>query len=266
MTTPAIQISNFAYKEAGLNYKPTRAHRHADYQWYCVLYGKVIMNIEGTDHTLGPKDSILIEPGASRAPRYGGHSPGYLYVLFQNHTLDLTGLPGKVVHVSEELLPDLNALVREMHEPPGVNSDQLMQAISIRMLIALGRASAASSQKGSVLNSKYQHEVVARADAYMLMNLHLKLTCEDIASATHVSTSRLSKVFRQTTGKSVLDRLTELRIERAKELLLESSTPITRIAVDVGYNSFSHFSAVFKSVLGVRPSDYRRSSGLTWRD
>jgi transcriptional regulator GlxA family with amidase domain len=67
------------------------------------------------------------------------------------------------------------------------------------------------------------------------------------------------------TGQTLIERLTELRVNYAKELLLQSTLSITEISLQVGYSSFSHFSKVFKTAVDVSPSDYRRSQGRTWR-
>jgi AraC-like DNA-binding protein len=263
-----IEIQHLAYKEAGCDYVTSRPHRHAGYQWYAVIYGRVIAALDGRDHQLGPGDSVLIAPETTRAPRYGGQSPGYLYVVFNNRTLRLRPLVGRVVHMPEGLVPDLHALVTELHRSPGANASELIEALVVRLLIGLSRNAAglvpAVARQPSTLNASYHQELATRAESFMRSNLHRRLAREEIAAAVHVSAPHLARIFRATVGKSVVQRLTELRLAQARHLLLESSIPITQIASDVGYESFSHFSAIFKSSVGIRPSDYRRATGNTW--
>lgn len=247
---------------------PHRPHAHTCFQWYCVLFGKVVTTVDGVDYALGPCDSILIPPGALRAPRYGGQPPAYLYVLFDNALLNLDGLNRRVARVPEELGPDLKALAAELRHHPGPHSEALTDALVVRLLIGLARLAEAGEKNRPpatpALNASYRHEIVGRAEAFMSRNLHLKLSCARIAAAVHVSAPHLSRIFRETVGYSVLDLLTELRLRHAKRLLLESSLPITRIAQEVGYESFSHFSAVFKAHCRIKPSDYRRGRGQFW--
>ena len=73
--------------------------------------------------------------------------------------------------------------------------------------------------------------------------------------------THLARVFRNTTGTTLSRRLIEFRINRAKQLLLESSLPISEISLQVGYTSFSHFAQIFRQETGVSPGDYRRSQG-----
>jgi AraC-like DNA-binding protein len=64
-------------------------------------------------------------------------------------------------------------------------------------------------------------------------------------------------MFRKITGINFTDYVSRLRIERAKNLLLNPNLRISEIAFEVGFQSLTHFNRVFKRVLGQSPSDYR---------
>jgi AraC-like DNA-binding protein len=64
-------------------------------------------------------------------------------------------------------------------------------------------------------------------------------------------------MFRKITGINFTDYLSRLRIERAKNLLLNPNLRISEIAFEVGFQSLTHFNRVFKRVLGQSPTDYR---------
>ncbi|WP_299088543.1 AraC family transcriptional regulator [uncultured Metabacillus sp.] len=67
----------------------------------------------------------------------------------------------------------------------------------------------------------------------------------------------LSKAFKQIVGINFIDYLTELRIQKAKELLLHSTMKINDIAESVGYRH-SYFNRIFKKQMGIPPSQYRK--------
>jgi transcriptional regulator GlxA family with amidase domain len=98
----------------------------------------------------------------------------------------------------------------------------------------------------------------------MRLNLHRPLRRGEIAAAVHLSEPHLARIFRSATGRSVVQRLTELRVAIAKSLLLESTLSVGQIAGEVGIISFSHFARTFKSQVGVSPGDYRRTGGRSW--
>jgi AraC-like DNA-binding protein len=264
---PPIEIHGLTYRETGTDYD-VAPHAHSSYQWYCVIFGRIDTVVDGQTFRLGPLDSVLIPPGAVRAPRCTGAAPAYTFVNFSNHRLRLGRLERRKVRVPKALAPDLHAFVTEISGSPGANTDDLVDALVVRLLIGLRRAAAAASRggaQGAPLNVNYYEEVSARAEAFMRRNMHRKLSRAEIAAAVHLSEPHLARVFRTTRGITLVDRLTQLRVAQAKRLLLESSMSITRIALDVGYNSFSHFSKVFKSSVGIKPSDYRRAEGAESR-
>jgi AraC-like DNA-binding protein len=226
------------------------------------------MWLEGEVHNLGPRDSVLIPPGAKRSPYSPGKAPGYMYVIFNNRRLMLEALTGRKTHLPRELNADLNGLVSELSGSPGSNTDDLTNALIVRILIGLRRAAARKGRRRGirpVLNENYQQELVGRAEAFMRRNLHRRLSREDIAEAVHLSEPHMARVFKAATGKTMVERLSEIRVAQAKRLLLESSISITQIATDIGFGSFSHFSKLFKESVGTPPSDYRRAKGRIWQ-
>lgn len=84
------------------------------------------------------------------------------------------------------------------------------------------------------------------------------LTIEQIASAAYLSSSRLSVLFKQETGQTVNDFLTDLRISQAIHLLENSSYKIYEIAEKVGYKSSQYFSQIFSQRTGHKPLHFRQ--------
>jgi len=68
----------------------------------------------------------------------------------------------------------------------------------------------------------------------------------------------ISQLFSKKTNKTYLDYVTEVRIQKAKELLLNTDMMIYEIAQKVGYNNAKYFSRVFEKVEGCNPSVYRK--------
>lgn len=93
---------------------------------------------------------------------------------------------------------------------------------------------------------------------YMRTNFSSRLTLEMLADRVHLSREYLSRYFKQYTGKTISEFLTEIRMTRAKQMLTSSSVPIADIAVYCGYPSVSNFQKAFKKYTGVSPSAYRK--------
>jgi YesN/AraC family two-component response regulator len=82
---------------------------------------------------------------------------------------------------------------------------------------------------------------------------------EMIAEKVDLSPNYLSAIFKQTTGSSFIDYVTELRMKKAKENLRDLNVSVYEIAEVIGYSSSQYFSRVFKKHTGMTPSAYRNS-------
>ncbi|WP_296150476.1 AraC family transcriptional regulator [uncultured Flavobacterium sp.] len=97
-------------------------------------------------------------------------------------------------------------------------------------------------------------------DGYFEKDLHLKEglpTVNYLAGKLSVSTRYLSDVLRQETGKTALEHIHIYLIKEAKNLLLSSENNVAGIAYDLGFESPSYFTRLFKKVVGVTPVQYR---------
>ena len=99
-----------------------------------------------------------------------------------------------------------------------------------------------------------------RAIEFMHDNFEREIAVEEIAAAAYLSEYHFSRFFKQISGVTPHTYLANLRLERARRLLAETTLPISEIASMVGYQSQSHFTKMFKSISGVTPRVYRESA------
>jgi AraC-like DNA-binding protein len=97
-----------------------------------------------------------------------------------------------------------------------------------------------------------------RATEYMTANLAEPISLADIANATGLSRMHFAAQFRVATGLRPHEYLLQRRIERAKELLLNSRLPLVEIAFDVGFKTQAHFTTVFSQLVGETPNVWRQ--------
>lgn len=87
------------------------------------------------------------------------------------------------------------------------------------------------------------------------------LTIKEIAESVRLSSGHLCAMFKKETGKTLNSYITEVRIDRAKQLLEEGELKIYEISTEVGYQSSQYFSQIFYKVAGVYPTDYQKGKG-----
>ncbi|MDP4099314.1 AraC family transcriptional regulator [Paenibacillus sp. P96] len=85
-----------------------------------------------------------------------------------------------------------------------------------------------------------------------------KLTLDQLSSAFFISSTYLCKIFRQTTGFTVVEYIRYVRIRQAQQYLKETRWPVTRIAEQAGFDSIAHFGRVFRQMTGRSPLQYRK--------
>jgi AraC-like DNA-binding protein len=98
---------------------------------------------------------------------------------------------------------------------------------------------------------------VVRAIDHMRTHLAEPLDLEALARVAAISKFHLVRVFDEITGTTPHHFLSCLRIQRAKELLLKTDSPVTEVCMDVGYNSLGTFSTTFTELVGVSPQEFR---------
>ena len=84
-----------------------------------------------------------------------------------------------------------------------------------------------------------------------------KLSLGQVAKAVNMSAFYFCKMFKKVTGINFTDYLARVRIEKAKNLLLNPNLRVSEIAFEVGFQSLTHFNRVFKKILGQSPTEYR---------
>lgn len=99
---------------------------------------------------------------------------------------------------------------------------------------------------------------ITEARRYIQQHYQEALRLEDVSSAVGFNATYFSALFKKETGQNFMDYLTELRINKSKELLCSDDLSVQDVAELVGYRDLKYFSRLFKKTTGVSPSDYKK--------
>ncbi|HUC91522.1 MAG TPA: response regulator [Paenibacillus sp.] len=113
---------------------------------------------------------------------------------------------------------------------------------------------------GKLLEYREDHvdDPIVKAKAWIKDNLNRKLSIKSISDQVYMNPTYFCEVFKKQTGKTVLDYITDVRLEKARQLLLETDMKIGKISELLGYQDTKYFSRLFKQKWGRLPSEYKR--------
>lgn len=106
---------------------------------------------------------------------------------------------------------------------------------------------------------EHANKVVVRAQEYIRRNYQRDLSLDEVSRQMDISPYYFSKLFKEETGYNFVEYVTNLRIGKAKELLMQDESSMKEICASVGYSDPNYFSRIFKKNTGLTPTEYRES-------
>ena len=137
-----------------------------------------------------------------------------------------------------------------------VVSQQKLDSVSTLLAIFADHLSFRSNQI-AVQSANAEPPLITRAKQFIRDHLAEDLSLGQVAAAVHTNVFYFCKQFRKYTGTTFTEFVSRMRIERAKNLLLNPNLRVSEIAFEIGFQSLNSFNRVFKHVVGESPTDYR---------
>ena len=245
---------------------------HDFWELVCPRRGRLIAQSAGREMPLPAGEAILHAPGALHALRGDGKSPlDFFIISFESTSPVLQGLAGRPILISAELRPLIDRILEErrscfetnnmpltLRADAPIGGPQMIQLYLEQLLIGILRAEAAS-EKTPLFTSRKEMESRVAADIRKYLEEHLcdKITMEELCHRFHYGKSRLSSIFREAYGESVMRFYLRRKIERAEVLLRTTEKNIADISAELQFDSPQYFSRIFRQYTGVCPRDYR---------
>lgn len=140
----------------------------------------------------------------------------------------------------------------------GISYPMLLQSMATQIGFQLVRDVITDSVITKKKNYKDNH-YVNEAIEYMQNYYSSNITIEEICRIIYISPHHFERVFREKTGQTPYRFLTNIRMQKAKEFLKKDSLSIEEVARFCGFVNGGHFSTVFKRIVGLTPSAYRKT-------
>ncbi len=234
---------------------------------------------EGIEQYLGPGDLVFIEPGkphrlVSELPGAGGMNPNPATLLLCGYCQfdDVLALPLSALFPAISVMRDeqlqMHAWLRTLldtlsaeylsHRP---GTQLVVNKLTEVLLVELVRINFGRSAEGTPLLRALADRSIAQALHLLHQYPEKSWSLETLASDVGMSRAGFGKRFKALVEYSMFDYLTQLRLQRACELLEDTRLPLYEVANRVGYESDLAFTRTFKKRLGITPTVYRKGRG-----
>jgi AraC-like DNA-binding protein len=158
--------------------------------------------------------------------------------------------------LAAELRPVLQELLVtwRRHDP----AERHLVDATLRRALALVNRDRGADAVAAVRAGTDRREQIRPVLAYVDGHCGESITLDDVAQLVHVSPSRIRHVFRDATGVSFKEYVTQVRVGEAKRLLLTTDASVADVAAAVSYTNLYQFYRVFYRSCAMSPGEYRR--------
>lgn len=232
--------------------------QHNDYLLIYCTDGEAYLSIEERPHPVNAGDLVLIPPGAvhryTAAPEnpwtiHWVHYTGPLADSFRLHMGFTDDMPVQHIGRQPRLLVDFNGLLSV--QQTGFRTLGLVHVANrLRQLLSgipLGIDQADDARQADL-------ELI---DNFMHEHLHERITLDQLAELSGLSSAHFATRYREATGVSPIQHFLHLKVEQACRLLDTTDRSFARISRMLGYDDSYYFSRLFKKIMGQSPTDYR---------
>ena len=100
--------------------------------------------------------------------------------------------------------------------------------------------------------------IVKTVQEYIEEHLSDTIRMEDLSELMHLNEDYLTRLFKKETGMSIKAYIIHQKMSAARELLQTTSLSVSSVAIQMGYNNFSHFAASYKKEFGITPAEEKK--------
>lgn len=253
-------------------------HWHPEIEIITVLEGQVGVTIADQQYAGRPGDVFFVSTGALHEIRGG---PGNLFRAFvfpmdfiqfrrgdlaQNELLapleeNILRFPS-FVGQEDAVAPVLGCELRQIMQACEVQpvGYQLLVKASLLRIVALLAGAGLLAQRPGRQADQYRVQLLRDLVEYLSAHCTERLRLADVAAQFNLSPKYFCTFFKENLGRTLMQHINLLRIERASRLLRETDLSVLEISLNVGFENFSYFIKRFRAVYGCTPTDYRKSA------
>ena len=234
----------------------SKTHHHPWFEFNYISDGSLYTTIAGNEFCAEAESSFLIPPGYAHSHTHYGK--GYDTGICLRWKIDRASK-------NDVCFEKLNRTFRQPHFHSFNSNIELLMQGETHLQTQLSFVNwllHVCEMWNSESTSLPVHKNSVSGQVIMYLNEYYSkvITVQDIASSLNMSYRSLSRNFKKETGITVIEKLNEIRIAAAKNLLISTDLPISEIATHVGFANEYYFSNTFKQYSAATPSGFRKNN------
>ena len=236
-------------------------HKHSFYESHFVLDGSICYENEGTPFHVPAGQGLLIGPGIPHI-----HMSSETYFLKANIAFTVAEHSPLDTYLSQKAIQEFplspiftdcfNVILREIDENSSFSLPVIQNRI-LEVIYAMSKTLVFDSL-GNTSRSETKDARFSVAQNYILKHLGEPITCDDVARECGLSAKQLNRIFLKDTNKGLYDYITQVRLNRAEELLLNTTLSMKEISSLLGFENEYAFNSFFKRHCGIPPGQFRK--------
>lgn len=232
-----------------------------EYQINYITEGKGVIETRDGRYEVKPGSIILIYPGewhrykpssnTGWREHYIGFSGIYIRYLFQNSEI-LSNHPSVLNIGFHDHLLDLFSQIIDLVYDKKPGFQYICSGLLIQLLGNVLYVLKNQGFDGKEVENKIRHARFQLQEQY-----NEPVDMEKLANQCNMGYSHFRKMFKKYTGVSPLQYHNKFRLQKAKDLLVDSDKSVKKVALEVGFHSEHYFTRLFKKKMGVTPTELR---------
>jgi AraC family transcriptional regulator len=259
-------------EEHNLPAGPIQDHEHGTFVLHLQMNERVEMDwhsVGRTGHQItGAGNLMFLSPGTRDRLHFHGPTQRIvmsidpLLVKESSDQLELPGIPGfrNLWNFQDEglhrLILEMGREMRTGWKLGSLYGDLLSNAFVIALIKKYGKA----FSRAGVFDGGLSRPKLRQVLSYMEENFSHDIRLSELAGIAGLSDFHFARSFRQSTGSTPHQFLLQVRVNRAKSLLMQPQWTILQIALALGFSDASRFAKVFRAHTGRSPAEWRRNS------
>ena len=238
-------------------------HIHDFYELYYLEKGNVLYFIGNELFKMKPGEMIFTPTNLYHKTNYD-EKADVERILFtfpkefidEEYKMYITELKkSKHIQFSANNLYKIREIIKKIefeHNERSIGFEKMQKALFMELLVTISRYKLKENKE------KYSsaHKIIREAVQYISTNYNQEITLSALARKYAISPPHFSSQFKKITGVGMNDYLNITRIVASEKLLETTNLPITKIAMECGFNDSNYFASVFKKIKGITPKKY----------